>query len=131
MLPEWFSVRQLPTLGQLTGLVGQVGQLVSVIPLAIVVDVYGWSTGFIGVAAVGLLVTLLGVFVLRDAPGRGTVFERMTGRLGKASRQATAFGQRDDTATLAAVAPPATSMMPIMRGAEARDSGSDRGRARE
>ena len=114
MLPEWFAVRYLPTLGQLTGLIGQAGQLVSVIPLAIVVDVYGWSTGFIGVAAVGLLITILGVFVLRDGPGRGTAFERLTGRLGRTSRMSATLGKQDSTATLAAVAPPETSMFPTI-----------------
>lgn len=114
MLPEWFGVRYLPTLGQLTALIGQAGQLVSVIPLAIVVNLYGWSTGFIGVTAVGFLVTILVVFVLRDAPGRGTAFERVTGRLGKTTVASGLRDRSDDTATLAAVAPPATSMLPVV-----------------
>src|SRR6218665_1807006 len=56
LLPEWFSLRQLPVISQMTGLVGQIGQLISVTPLALVVGGFGWATGFIGVAAVGLLV---------------------------------------------------------------------------
>ncbi len=122
LLPEWFSVRHLPTLGQLTGLIGQTGQLVSVTPLAIVVDLYGWTSGFIGIAAVGLLVTIIGVFVLRDRPGGGTAFERMTGRLGELSRDAASLGASDNTAMLAAVAPPATEMLPVIRDAQAGDA---------
>lgn len=114
MLPEWFGVRYLPTLGQVTALIGQTGQLVSVFPLSIVVGVYGWTNGFIGVAAVGLLVTLLGVFVLRDAPGSGTVIERVTGRRGNITQRSATRMRRDDTATLAAVAPPETAMMPVV-----------------
>lgn len=119
MLPEWFGVRYLPTLGQLTALIGQTGQLVSVFPLAILVGFYGWTNGFIGVAAVGLLVTIIGAFVLRDAPGRGTVIERATGRPGNTTKRSASLMRQDDTATLAAVAPPATSMMPVVdRSAE-------------
>lgn len=116
MLPEWFAVRQLPIVGQLTGLIGQAGQLISVTPLALAVDAFGWATGFVGVAAVGLLVSFLGIFVLRDAPGVGTAFERLTHRLGATSRNATSLGLSDTTAALAAVAPPATSMIPQSRG---------------
>lgn len=117
MLPDWFSVRHLPILAQVTGLIGQAGQLVSVTPLALVVGAYGWASGFVGIAAVGLLVTILGFCVLRDRPGLGTPFERMTGRLGKASRGATSLGRLDNTAMLAAVAPPATAMLSVV-GAE-------------
>ncbi len=128
MLPEWFSVRHLPTLGQMTGLIGQTGQLVSVIPLAIFVDVYGWTSGFIGVAAVGLLVSILGVFVLRDGPGRGTVIERVLGRAGAVTRRSGSLGQYDNTATLAAVAPPATSMLPVIGQEQLAGGGASKAR---
>ena len=117
MLPEWFSVSHLPTLAQVTGLIGQTGQLISVTPLAIAVGVFGWTGGFVGVAAVGLLLLLVGTFVLRDAPGIGTAFERMTGRLGRISREAQSLGAHDNTAMLAAVAPPATAMFPVITDA--------------
>lgn len=124
ILPEWFSVRQLPTVSQLTAQFGQVGQLVSVTPLALTVGALGWATGFIGVAAVGLLVTLLAAFVLRDRPGSGTAFERMTGRLGKTSRTAQSLGVTDNTAVLAAVAPPPTSMMAAVGAGGERHGGA-------
>lgn len=111
MLPEWFSVRQLPVLGQATGLIGQTGQFVSVTPLAFTVAVYGWAVGFLGIVAVIFLVTLLGAIVLRDRPGVGTLLERLTGRLGKRSREAKSLGLRDSTAVLAAVAPPETALI--------------------
>ncbi len=123
LLPEWFSVRQLPTVGQLTGLIGQAGQLVSVVPLALLVGGYGWAAGFVGVAAIGLLVTLLGAFVLRDRPGQGTAFERLTGRSGKLSRNATSLGAGDSTAALAAVEPPATGLLPVVASPSRRVPG--------
>lgn len=112
MLPEWFSVRQIPTLSQFTGLIGQAGQLVSVTPLALLVGAVGWAGGFVGVVAAGVLMTLLGSVVLRDRPGTGTLFERVFGRVGSATRGARSFGQADTTGTLAALAPPPTSLMP-------------------
>jgi sugar phosphate permease len=112
MLPEWFSVRQIPTLSQFTGLIGQAGQLVSVTPLALLVGAIGWTGGFVGVVAVGFLVTLLGAVVLRDRPGTGTLFERVFGRTGSATRGARSLGQADTTGTLTALAPPPTSLMP-------------------
>lgn len=114
MLPAWFALRQLPIVGQATGLIGQTGQLVSVIPLALIVGGLGWMPGFLGVAAIGFLVVLLGVFVLRDYPHAGTVFERVTGRLGRTSREARSLGGTENTSELAALAPPATAMMAVV-----------------
>ncbi len=114
LLPAWFALRQLPVLGQATGLIGQAGQLVSVTPLALVVGSLGWANGFLGVAAVGFLVVLLGAFTLRDQPGSGTAIERVTGRLGRTSRQARSLGGHESTAELSAVAPPATEMIALV-----------------
>lgn len=77
LLPDWFPVRKLPMLGQLTGISGSIGQIISVIPLSLAVGAFGWVAGFTGVAAVGMLVVLLGFFTLRDRPGVGTAYERM------------------------------------------------------
>ena len=113
LLPEWFSVRQLPVVSQLTGLIGQAGQLVSVTPLALVVAGFGWTTGFLGVAAVGLLVMILGCFVLRNAPGEGTPVERLTGRIGRLSREARSLGAGEATGAFA-MPPPETGMLPVI-----------------
>ena len=112
ILPEWFALRQLPTVSQLNGLIGQAGQLVSVTPLALLVGAAGWTNGFLGVAAVGLLVSLLGAVVLRDAPGRGTALERLTGRLGRTSREARSLAGPPTTSMLA-MTPPETGMIPV------------------
>ncbi|MFT4231523.1 MAG: MFS transporter [Leucobacter sp.] len=114
MLPEWFALRQLPTVSQLTGLIGQAGQLVSVTPLALLVGAAGWANGFLGVAAAGLLVALLGACVLRDRPGDGTLFERITGRQGRLSREARSLATPPPTGVVE-IAPPATELIPAMR----------------
>lgn len=113
MIPEWFSVRQIPVVSQLTGLLGQAGQLISVTPLALVVAGFGWTTGFIGVAAVSLLAAILGSVVLRDRPGIGTLTEQLTGRLGKRSAQAHSLGDGEPTGMFA-MPPPATEMLSVV-----------------
>ena len=118
MLPEWFKPRQLSTLGQVTGLIGQLGQLVSVAPLAFVVDQFGWSSGFLGIAAVGMLSLLLGTVVLRDAPGTRTAFERMTGRTGTITKNSATLAAAPITSVT--IAPPATSTIPVVGGARAK-----------
>lgn len=112
MLPAWFALRQLPVIGQATGLIGQAGQLVSVTPLALLVGGLGWTTGFLGVAAAGFLVVLIGALVLRDQPRTGTAFERMTGRMGRISVNARSLGEGVHLSHDQAMAPPATAVMP-------------------
>ena len=68
LVPTWFPARRVPLLTQLTGLVGQLGQLAAAIPLAAAVHLRGWSSAFTGLACVGLLAALLAWSVVRDAP---------------------------------------------------------------
>lgn len=122
LLPDWFALRQLPTVSQLTGLIGQTGQLVSVIPLATVVATFGWTAGFLGIAAVGLIVVILGALVLRDRPGEGTLVERITGRRGRVTREARSLAGHESTTELRAVAPPATEMFAVDRASRRRQT---------
>ncbi|MFC5338771.1 MFS transporter [Leucobacter denitrificans] len=123
MVPEWFHPRQIPTVSQLTGLVGQAGQLISVTPLALVVSVFGWATGFLGIVAVGLLFTILGFFVLRDAPGSRTLLERVTGKTGGITERSARIGSTPATAVMAV--PPATEMIPVIGGSRRRKQARD------
>lgn len=131
MLPEWFSVRQISTVSQFTGLIGQAGQLVSVTPLALLVGAAGWTGGFLGVVAVGFLITLLGACVLRDGPGVGTLVERVTGRQGKRTREARSLGVSDTTGILTALAPPPTELVTSIALGDGRKRGRPRRVPRE
>lgn len=113
LLPEWFAVRQLPIVSQLTGLIGQAGQLVSVAPLALFVDLAGWSSGFLGLAAVGLLMTIVGALVVRDRPGAGTFAERLVGRTGRITRNARGLGGGLATGAFQ-MPPPSTELIQIV-----------------
>lgn len=72
LIPFWFAPARVPLVTQLTGMSGQLGQLFSVIPFALVLHASGWTSGFLMLAGMSVLVLVLVVLVLRDAPP-GTV----------------------------------------------------------
>lgn len=69
LVPAWFAVRRVPLLTQLTGSIGQLGQVVSAVPLVALLHATGWRTTFLSVAAVGVLAAIVVLAVVRDAPG--------------------------------------------------------------
>jgi sugar phosphate permease len=64
----WFPARQAPVVTQLTGIVGQLGQVVAAFPLVALLRHAGWTATFSGAAAVGVLVVVTTLATLRDAP---------------------------------------------------------------
>jgi hypothetical protein len=63
----WFPGRRVPVITQLTGILGQAGQVLAAYPLVRALDVLSWETTFLGAAAVG-------------RPGRGPRGRRAAGR---------------------------------------------------
>jgi MFS family permease len=70
LVPQWFPAKRVPVLTQLTGLVGQLGQILSAVPLAALLAVSGWTTAFVSTAAAGVFVAILALAALRDTPDR-------------------------------------------------------------
>lgn len=68
LLPSWFAPHQVPLMTQMTGQVGQVGQVLSAVPLSAVLVNLGWAPAYAGAAAIGMLVVVLVVVGVRDAP---------------------------------------------------------------
>jgi MFS family permease len=68
LVPLWFPGRAVPVVTQLTGILGQAGQLVAALPMVALLQATSWRTTFLGAAAVGVLVALLVAVALRDAP---------------------------------------------------------------
>ncbi len=64
----WFPGPTVPLVTQLTGILGQVGQIVAAYPLVALLHAAGWRSTFLGAAAVGVLVAVLVLTTLRDAP---------------------------------------------------------------
>lgn len=81
LVAAWFPVRRVPLFTQLTGLLGQVGQLAAAVPLVAVLHLAGWTPAFVGLAAVGVLAAVLAVSAVRDGPP-GTVVRTRSGLLG-------------------------------------------------
>ncbi len=65
LITAWFPPRRVPVLVQVTGLVGQSGQLVTAVPVAWVLRELGWTPAFGALAAVGLLSAVAAAFWVR------------------------------------------------------------------
>jgi MFS family permease len=68
LVPTWFPARRVPLMTQLTGILGQTGQIASAIPLVALLSGPGWEPAFVGAAAAAGLTALLSAVALRDAP---------------------------------------------------------------
>jgi MFS family permease len=74
----WFPGRTVPLITQLTGILGQLGSIAAAYPLLALLHGTSWRTTFLGAAATGVLVAVLVLVALRDAPA-GTVTAQPTG----------------------------------------------------
>jgi MFS family permease len=68
LVPAWFPARRVPVITQLTGLLGQLGQIAAGIPLVALLDSAGWTPSFLAAGVAGLALAVLVAIVLRDAP---------------------------------------------------------------
>ena len=68
LIPAWFDARRVPVVTQLTGLLGQAGQVASAIPLVALLTGPGWTAAYLGAAAVGVLTAVLVLAAVRDRP---------------------------------------------------------------
>jgi MFS family permease len=68
VVTSWFPPRRVPVMTQLTGLIGQLGQVLSAVPLAALLHGPGWAPAFVSAAALGVAVGLGALAVVRDRP---------------------------------------------------------------
>lgn len=68
LLPNWFAPQRVPLLTQLTGIVGQFGQVLSAVPFLAILLRHGWTTAYLSAAALGVLSVVLTLAVCRDSP---------------------------------------------------------------
>lgn len=59
LLASWFSGRILPQVSQWTGNIGQLGQVLSAIPLSLALHRFGWTPAFLGAASMSALAAIL------------------------------------------------------------------------
>lgn len=65
LVAEWFPPRRVPILVQVTGLIGQAGQLATALPVALVLHSRGWSPTFSILAGFGAVAALIAFFGVR------------------------------------------------------------------
>ncbi len=71
LVNAWLPARRVPLMTQATGLVGQLGQVLSAVPFVALLHGPGWTPAFLSVAGLGVLVGVLVVLVVRDSPTGG------------------------------------------------------------
>ncbi|UJP39371.1 MFS transporter [Cellulomonas palmilytica] len=69
LVAQWFPPMRAPLMVQLTGLVGQSGQLASAIPVAWLLHHHGWSPTFTVLAVVGALATVGSFLAISEPAG--------------------------------------------------------------
>lgn len=68
LIPAWFPAHRIPMLTQLTGVLGQTGQILSAVPFVWVLHRAGWSTAFLTLAGAGALAAVAAYSIIRDSP---------------------------------------------------------------
>ncbi len=68
LIATWFPAQRGPLMSQLTGLVGQSGQLLALAPLAILLHATSWELVFGGIAGLCVLFAVLVYAVVRNHP---------------------------------------------------------------
>jgi MFS family permease len=68
LIPHWFTAHRVPLITQLTGIMGQLGQILSAVPFLALLHSHGWSTAFGAAAATSLLAAAVTLAVVRNGP---------------------------------------------------------------
>jgi MFS family permease len=68
LVPHWFEPRQVPLVTQLTGICGQLGQVLSAVPFIAVLTASGWAAAYASVAAIGVLSMALSLALVKNTP---------------------------------------------------------------
>ncbi|MBC7442924.1 MAG: MFS transporter [Ramlibacter sp.] len=68
LISSWFTGRSVPQLSQWLGNIGQLGQVLSAVPLAWVLHTWGWTPAFLSAASVALVALAVAIAVIRDQP---------------------------------------------------------------
>lgn len=68
LVPSWFPPRLVPVMTQLTGLLGQLGQVVAAVPLSMMLAGVGWSWAFGAAALAAGIACLASIFLIQDRP---------------------------------------------------------------
>lgn len=68
LVPHWFKPKQVPLLTQLTGICGQLGQVLSAVPFLALLAGDGWTTAYVSVVALGVVSIVLTFALVKNTP---------------------------------------------------------------
>lgn len=68
LVATWFPAQRGPIMVQFTGILGQAGQLIALVPVAALLHATSWSITFGSIAGLGVLFTILVAVVIRNHP---------------------------------------------------------------
>ncbi|BBX30754.1 major facilitator superfamily protein permease [Mycolicibacterium mageritense DSM 44476 = CIP 104973] len=68
LVPYWFTPERVPLVTQLTGICGQLGQVLSAVPFLAILTGAGWTSAYVSVAAFGVVAMALVVALVRNTP---------------------------------------------------------------
>lgn len=72
LVATWFPAQRGPLMVQFTGIVGQAGQLIALVPVAALLHATSWSITFGSIAGLGVLFTVLVALIIRNHPPERT-----------------------------------------------------------
>lgn len=81
LLSTWFRGRILPVLSQWTGNIGQLGQVLSAIPLALALHSFGWTPSFLAAAGLSAVAVVLVILFLADRSDETEPVKQVPGAL--------------------------------------------------
>src|SRR3954447_18601221 len=67
LVPRWFAAVRVPVVTQLTGILGQLGQILSAVPFVGLLHAAGWTPAFSAAAATSVVAAALAIAVVRNA----------------------------------------------------------------
>jgi MFS family permease len=73
LVPNWFAAPRVPLLTQLTGICGQLGQVLSAVPFLALLLHDGWTVAYTAAAALGVLALALALALMRDTPDQARI----------------------------------------------------------
>ncbi len=82
----WFPPKRVPVLTQLSGILGQIGQVASAFPVVAVLHLKGWTPTFVGLASIGVLAAALAWLAIRDKEHRHSSTTGMMGAVREVAR---------------------------------------------
>ncbi|MFJ4225086.1 nitrate/nitrite transporter [Microbacterium sp. NPDC089695] len=68
LVATWFPAQRGPLMVQFTGIIGQGGQLIALVPLAALLHSTSWTVTFGSIAGLGVLFTILVALLIRNHP---------------------------------------------------------------